>query len=98
MIKKRKVKSETNAYSDQYEAFWLEYPEKKAKSKAYETWQKLKGINYAILINAIKLQNEAKHFRGKDGVDYIPHPATWLNQKRWEDEIKQKQINKVIII
>jgi hypothetical protein len=22
----------------------------------------------------------------KDGGQYIPNPATWLNQKRWEDE------------
>jgi hypothetical protein len=22
----------------------------------------------------------------KDGGQFIPHPATWLNQKRWEDE------------
>ena len=29
-----------------------------------------------------KLKRERKAFRGK----FIPHPATWLNQRRWEDE------------
>lgn len=25
----------------------------------------------------------------KDGGQYIPHAATWLNGKRWEDELPQ---------
>ena len=36
---------------------------------------------------AIEAQLKAKHFRGKDGQDYFPHCATWLNARRWEDEI-----------
>lgn len=24
----------------------------------------------------------------RDGGQYIPHPATWLNQGRWKDEIE----------
>lgn len=23
----------------------------------------------------------------KDGGEFIPHPATWLNQGRWQDEV-----------
>jgi hypothetical protein len=26
----------------------------------------------------------------EDGGRYIPHPATWLNQRRWEDEPQQE--------
>ena len=24
----------------------------------------------------------------KDGGEYIPHPTTWLNGRRWEDELE----------
>ena len=32
--------------------------------------------------------NEQKKMENwiKDDGKYIPHPATWINQKRWEDE------------
>ena len=30
--------------------------------------------------------------KGKDQT-FIPHPATWLNQERWEDEIKNEYAN-----
>ena len=23
----------------------------------------------------------------KDGGQFVPHPTTWLNQRRWEDEV-----------
>ncbi len=69
--------------------FWAIYPEHIAKAKAVESWEKLPQADREKAVIAIKLQVEAFHFRGKDGEDYIPHPATWLNQKRWEDELKK---------
>ena len=29
----------------------------------------------------------------KDDGKYIPHPSTWLNQRRWEDEVVGKKVN-----
>lgn len=72
------------------DSFWLIYPEKVAKAKALQSWIKLTEEEKQNALIAIKKQVEANHFRGKDGKDYIPHPATWLNQKRWEDEVKVK--------
>ena len=37
-------------------------------------------INEAIIIYAESVKLKDKK--------YIPHPATWLNQGRWEDEIE----------
>ncbi len=68
--------------------FWVIYPEHIAKAKAVESWEKLPQADRDKAVIAIKLQVEALHFRGKDGEDYVPHPATWLNQRRWEDELK----------
>jgi fido (protein-threonine AMPylation protein) len=29
----------------------------------------------------------------KKETDFVPHPATWLNDRRWEDEITQPNVN-----
>lgn len=75
-------------YEEDFENFWKEYPEKVGKGKAYDSWKKLSTTQKEKIMIQIKLQVENNHFRNKSGVDYIPHPTTWLNQKRWEDEIK----------
>lgn len=70
------------------DAFWKAYPEKKGKGAALKAWAKMTTAERAACLPAINAQIAANHFRGVDGKDYIPHPATWLNQRRWEDEIK----------
>lgn len=82
------VKVSEDTYTEDFELFWKEYPEKIGKSKAFESWKKLSTIQKEKSMVQIKLQVENNHFRNKSGIDYIPHPTTWLNQKRWEDEIK----------
>lgn len=68
--------------------FWFEYPRKIGKGAAYKSWQKLKGMNVKpiTIIEAVQQQKEAGMFQ-LDEPQFIPHPSTWLNQKRWEDEI-----------
>ena len=37
-------------------------------------------------MNAIEQQKESAQW-SKDNGQFIPHPTTWLNGKRWEDEV-----------
>ncbi len=90
-----KSKSE-EGYTDGFELFWKEYPEKIGKGKAYDSWKKLSPTEKQQSMVQLKLQVENNHFRNKSGVDYIPHPTTWLNQKRWEDEIKVEKKLEII--
>lgn len=98
-VKLSKVKLSKVSYMADEETidilFWNEYPEKVAKAKALQVWNKMTDEEKQKAIVAIKKQVEAKHFRGRDGKDYVPHPATWLNQRRWEDEIKEIKNNSV---
>ncbi|KJS33056.1 MAG: hypothetical protein VR64_03870 [Desulfatitalea sp. BRH_c12] len=83
---------ENSAYSLSFETWWKQYPRKIAKDDAFKAWQKIGKTNTTTvqqLIQAIQKQVEGKHFRGRDGQDYVPNPATWLNQGRWKDEIKE---------
>ena len=80
-----------------FEEFWVIYPEKIAKHKALSSWLKMNEEEIQRAIIAIKKQVESNHFMGNDGKNYIPYPATWLNQKRWDDEIKKNNTPKGII-
>ncbi|WP_316897513.1 Lrp/AsnC family transcriptional regulator [Pseudodesulfovibrio indicus] len=76
-----------SGYTQAFEAFWEECPKKVGKKDAFKSWKKIRGVNAAIIVNAIKEQVKVDHFKGNDGKQYFPNPATWLNQGRWEDEI-----------
>ena len=43
------------------------------------------GELLALMLDAIAAQRESQAWT-KDGGQYIPNPATWLNQGRWQDE------------
>lgn len=77
-----------NGYTQAFEAFWNEYPKKVGKAYAFTCWKKIKGVDARTIIDALHGQIGADHFRGNDGKQYFPNPSTWLNQGRWEDEIK----------
>lgn len=68
--------------------FWSAYPLKKAKATAEKAWQKLKPSAdlQAAILSAIAAHKLSADWQ-RDGGQYIPHPTTWLNQRRWEDEV-----------
>lgn len=68
-----------------FDRFWAAYPKKTAKPAALKAWRKLRpddGLLDAMLA-ALAWQRTTKQWKD-DGI--IPHPATWLNGRRWEDE------------
>jgi hypothetical protein len=74
-------------YSNAFEAWWKLYPKKVAKTYAWKCWKKIKGVGADVLIEALRAQVQADHFRvGKENC--VPDPSKWLNQGRWEDEVK----------
>jgi hypothetical protein len=78
---------ETKATNETFDVFWTTYPRKTAKAEALKSWSKLKPDEPLILaiLKALELQKQSSQWR-RDAGQYIPHPATWLNQRRWEDE------------
>jgi uncharacterized protein YdaU (DUF1376 family) len=70
-------------YSDNFEKFWEVYPLKKGKGVASQSWERLtidqKRRAYAAL--KTQLSELVADLR------YCPHPATWLNQGRFDDSL-----------
>jgi len=76
------------AHISDFDEFWKSYPRKTGKGRAEKTWLKInpnKELSQRIL-TAVKAQRNSKDWT-KDGGIFIPYPATWLNDRRWEDEI-----------
>ena len=75
--------------SDAFEKFWMAYPRKVSKATALKAWIKINPENGIIeKINlALDAHKKSEQWK-KDGGQFIPHPATWLNQRRWEDELQ----------
>lgn len=70
-----------------FEQFWKAYPKKTNKAFARKVFDKLK-VDQALLdkmLKAIAAQIKTT-WKDKDP-QYIPHPSTWLNGERWEDEV-----------
>ena len=68
-----------------FDAFWSEYPKKVGKGAALKAFAKVKKEAYQLLVPAVQRQKQSAQWQ-KDGGQYIPNPATWLNQERWLDE------------
>lgn len=82
---KRRVSPAAVDETDRYVLqLWTEYPRHEGKGAALKAIKKaLDGTAYIELLAAVREYAEAK--RGEDP-KLIPHPATWFNQRRWEDD------------
>lgn len=82
---KSESKSEDNARAD-FEKFWSAYPRKAGnKQKVFEAFKKA-DVSLDILLAAIESQKQSAQW-SKDNGQFIPYPTTWLNGKRWEDQL-----------
>ena len=81
-----------NIYNKYFNEFWEKYPRKVAKKYAFECYQRIEITEelHQMMLSAIDKQ---RHSKSWDDVRYIPHPSTWLNQRRWEDEIVEDKLS-----
>lgn len=75
------------AAAESFTEFWDAYPRKVGKDAAERTWAKVTRKTEAAEVMA-GLVNAVQVWRATDTeAKFIPHPATWLNQGRWADEV-----------
>lgn len=75
-----------SAREDAFDVFWAAYPRKVGKGAARKAFAKLPAAVFPLLVPAVEAQKQCAQWR-KNGGEYIPNPATWLNQERWEDKL-----------
>jgi hypothetical protein len=73
-----------------FDVFWKAYPRKVGKLAAKKAWAEADKPPLKAILDAILAQLQGEQWR-KDHGQYIPHPATWLNQGRWDDVVPGAQ-------
>ncbi len=83
--RRREPKAAPDWKPDRFEGFWRMYPVKKSKQAAIRAWDLLRPDDglLATMGRALQRQMAGEDWRRGFG---IPYPATWLNNRRWEDE------------
>lgn len=81
------VRSVGVLYSPDFENFWKIYPKRVGKGKAFTSWKRINpdfDLNATISASILKQSTSVQWM--KDNGQFIPNPATFLNERRWEDE------------
>lgn len=84
----QRVKNEVDEVEMRFTRFWAQYPKKVAKVDARKAFMRLNPDDelLGVMLSALE-RHKASEGWTKDGGRFIPYPSTWINQRRWEDEI-----------
>jgi hypothetical protein len=84
-VKSPKRNTETDAA---FVAFWQAYPRKTAKLAAVRAWEKLNPDPDTCerIVRQVEAAKQTIDWR-KDGGAFVPYPATYLNGRRFDDEL-----------
>jgi hypothetical protein len=84
---KRKSAHTRVVYPKDFLTFWKLYPKRVGKKAAFSAWKKATDRPpIDKLLRVIGQQQQSIGWRN----GYIPNPATWLNEGRWDDETNLK--------
>lgn len=86
---KRREEKKTSSSSgdDGFAAFWQSYPRRIGKAAALKAWHRIRpnAELAAKILAAVESQKRSQQWLREQG-KFIPHPTTWLNQGRWDDD------------
>jgi hypothetical protein len=87
-LSRKPPQTQATASGEHFERFWVMYPRKVGKKKCRAIWTNLKPTTALAeqIIDAVRAYKRTEQWQ-RDGGQFIPHPSTFLNQGRWEDEI-----------
>jgi hypothetical protein len=83
--------SDSQGEDDGFEVFWAAYPpgdDPHPKRPAREAWDRAisAGADPEVIIRAAKRFAEGQRAKGKTGTPWVPFPARWLDDQRWDDQ------------
>jgi hypothetical protein len=93
-VNENEKKKKDGVYTPEFLKFWNIYPRKEAKPDAFKAFKKIKADELDKILRHVPM-----FCHGKEP-QFIPHPASYLNKRRWEDEqtkTVQPLINRRII-
>ena len=73
-------------YPPDFERFYAFYPRKVGKRAAMKAWTKMDAEDRNAAIEMAEAFGDAMAHVLPANRCFIPHPSTWLNQGRWDDD------------
>lgn len=77
--------SGSGIYSQAFLTFWNLYPNRVNKGAAFKAFKKIRAAEYPAIREGLERKKQSQAWL-KDNGQFIPHAATWLNARGWEDE------------
>lgn len=74
-----------------FEIFWTSYQKKIGREAAVKAWNKLSHEDRQSAAD-----NANDYARATPDKKYRPHPSTYLNQKRWTDDLADVVVSNVV--
>jgi hypothetical protein len=70
--------------AERFARFWTAYPRKTGRGAAERWWDRHKPDDalLGLILQAVEAHKTCETWRR----GFVPHPTTWLNQRRWQDE------------
>jgi hypothetical protein len=86
LIAKPRRRYNSMSVPEGFTEFWHLYPRRVCKLAAIKAWERINpDINLrASILASLKWQIDQVFSRRE--IEKVPHPATWLNGRRWDDE------------
>lgn len=91
---KQRLKKRKRYECEFFQEFWVAYPRKENKGDAWKAWCALgtevsRKTTDQMKLVITKYKNHPQWM--KQNGEFIPYPSTWINGRRWEDEIKTQE-------
>ena len=85
--RRRGQKKQADHNPERFSRFWKAYPRGENKQGAIRAWDRLAPSDELCdtMAKALKRQMQSEDWQRGIG---IPYASTWINQRRWEDEVK----------
>jgi hypothetical protein len=86
---KENNKNSKNNDSIDFDLFWDDFRPRVNKAEAKKAWKKLNASDRQAALDGVKRYAQTGKYKECMRTkiwQYMPHAATWLNQRRWEDE------------
>ena len=95
--KNNKNNNDKKNNNELFDRFWSVYPRKVGKENARKAFAKVNPDETLLntMIEAVAKQSKCDQWI-RDGGQYIPHPATWINGHRWEDEVSVRTTGRIL--
>ena len=83
-------------HESRFDRFWDAYPRKESKPVARKAFDKVRpdGELLSKMIDSIERWKRSQQWQ-ENGGQFIPYPASWLNQRKWEDEPPVAHVKKM---